>query len=112
MLILRIGTRGRWVPDRVATDPEHVEAAAQDLARRREEAELSVFRAEDEDEQVQVAVRFAVTHRSAKPKHLDYVLFAAALAEGLGLSVAHVPREGIDPYLKLGKLGFGVPWTV
>jgi hypothetical protein len=101
MLLLRIGNRGRWVRDRVADDPEHVETAAQDLARRPEEPGLSVFRADDEDEQVQVAVRFAVTHRSARPKHLDYIVFPAGLAEGLGLTVAHVPREGIDPYLSL-----------
>jgi len=98
MLILRIGNRGRWVPDRVAGDAEHAEAAAQDLARKPDEPGLSVFRAE-EKEQRQLAVRFAVTLRDAKPRPLDYIVFPAELAEGLGLTVAHVPQEGIDPFL-------------
>jgi hypothetical protein len=99
MLILRIGTRGRWLPKSVVDESKRVELAVRDLARKPGEPGLSVYRVDAEDEERQVAVRFAVTLRSARSEHLDYIVFPAEVAEGLGLTVAHVPQEGIDPYL-------------
>jgi hypothetical protein len=99
MVILRIATLGRWLPQRVADNSERVERAARDLVRKPGEPGLSVYRVGTEDEERQVAVRFAVTLRSARSDHLDYIVFPAELAEDLGLTVAHVPQEGIDPYL-------------
>ena len=99
MLVLRIGNRGRWTGDRDAQDVEHVEAAAKDLKLGPRHQGLSVFRAETEDEQREVALRFALTCRDARPEHVDYVVFPSALAEDLGLIIAHRPYDDLDPYL-------------
>jgi hypothetical protein len=99
MLILRIGNRGRWTGDRDAQDDEHVEAAAKDLKLGPRHQGLSVFRAETEAEQQEVALRFALTCRDARPEHVDYVAFPSSLAEDLGLIVAHRPYDDLDPYL-------------
>lgn len=99
MLILRIGSRGRWASDRVADNSAHVEAAAKDLKLGPRHKGLSVYRAEDQDEQEEVALRFALTCRDVKTDHVDYVVFPAELAENLGLTVTHQPLDGLDPYL-------------
>jgi hypothetical protein len=63
MLLLRIGIRSRWAPDRVADEPDHVAKAAVDLELRPDEDGLSVFRVEGEDDSREVAVRFALNCR-------------------------------------------------
>jgi hypothetical protein len=57
-----------------------------------------VFRTEGEDDAREVAIRFAVTCR-VDPRHADYLVFPSALAERLGLVVASVPRDDLDPRL-------------
>jgi hypothetical protein len=99
MLLLRLGRRSRWDLDRTSNDPADVEFAAQELALRpSDEGRLSVYKVDDEAEEHEVAIRFAVTCRE-KPRPLEYVIFPAELATALGLAVIHEPREDIDPYL-------------
>lgn len=98
MLIMRIDRKGRWTTDRSADNPAHVEDAAGGLELDPGEEGLSVFRAEGELEQREVAVRFAMTCRQ-RPANLDYVVFSSELALNLGLTICHVPQEGLDPYL-------------
>jgi hypothetical protein len=98
MLVLRVGRKARWEGDRPADDPGRVSQAALDLQLGPEEVGLSVFRVEGEDETVEVAVRFALTCRD-RPAHVDFVIFPAELATELGLTVAPVPIEGLDPTL-------------
>jgi hypothetical protein len=98
MLLLRIASQGRWAADRVAGDPRHVEEAATDLRLEPHESGLSVFRTEGEDDAREVAVRFAMTCR-VDPRHADYLVFPSEVAERLGLVVAPVPREDLDPHL-------------
>lgn len=98
MLLLRIASRGRWTADRAAGDPRHVEDAANDLRLKPRESGLSVFRTEDEHDAREVAVRFALTCRGDR-RHADYLIFPSELADRLGLVVAHVPRQDLDPLL-------------
>jgi hypothetical protein len=98
MLLLRIGTRSRWVPDRAANAPDHVAQAAVDLELRPDEDGLSVFRVEGEDDSREVAVRFALTCRKDRGP-VDYLVFPSELAERLGLAVAYVPHPDLDPRL-------------
>ena len=99
MLVLRVGRKARWEEgDRPADDPLRVSQAALDLQLAPDEAGLSVFQVEGEDEPREVAVRFALTCRD-RPAHVDFVVFPAELATGLGLTVAPVPIEGLDPDL-------------
>ncbi len=98
MLLLRIASRGRWAADRAAGDQRHVEDAAGDLQWKPRDSGLSVFRTEGEEDEREVAVRFALTCRR-DPRHADDLVFPSELAEGLGLVVAHVPREDLDPRL-------------
>ena len=105
MLLLRIGRKSRWDLDRRSDDPAHVEYAAQELALRpSDEGRLSVYRVEDEADEQEVAVRFALTCRT-KPQPLDYVVFPAELAVELGLTVIPEPREDLDPSLGEGHHG-------
>ena len=98
MLLLRIANRSRWAADRVADDPGHAADAAADLRLKPYESGLSVFRVEGEDDSREAAVRFALTCRKDR-RPADYLVFSSALAEALGLAVAHVPREDLDPFL-------------
>ena len=100
MLILRVGRIARWASDRAADVPAHVDQAAIDLRLAPGEAGLSVFRADSAEEQREVAIRFALVCRDWPPENLDYVVFPADLASTLGLSVAPVPRDDLDPYLR------------
>ncbi len=97
-ILLRIASRGRWAADRAAGDSRHVEDAANDLRLKPRESGLSVFRTEDPDNAREVAVRFALTCR-VDPRHADYLVFPSELAERLGLAVAHVPRQDLEPRL-------------
>jgi hypothetical protein len=96
--LLRIGRLRRWSLDRDAGRPEDVAEAARDLSLDVGEAGLSVFRVEDEDETREVVVRFALTCRP-KPQHLDFVVFPSELVSHLGLDIAPVPREDLEPFL-------------
>jgi hypothetical protein len=98
MLLLRIGIRSRWATDRIADEPDHVAKAAVDLELRPDEDGLSVFRVEGEDDSREVAVRFALNCRNDRGP-IDYLVFPSELAERLGLAVASVPREDLDPRL-------------
>jgi hypothetical protein len=98
MLVLRVGRKARWEGDLPADDPGRISQATLDLQLGPDEAGLSVFRVEGEDETVEVAVRFALTCRE-RPAHVDFVVFPAELATVLGLTVALVPIEGLDPAL-------------
>jgi hypothetical protein len=98
MLLLRIANRSRWAVDRVADDPGHVADAATDLRLKPYEGGLSVFRVEGDDDSREAAVRFALTCRKDR-RPIDYLVFSSALAEELGLAVAHVPRADLDPFL-------------
>jgi hypothetical protein len=98
MLLLRIASRGRWAADRAAGDPRHVEDAAADLQLKPRESGLSVYHTMGEEDTREIVVRFALTCRR-DPRHADYLVFPAELAERLGLVVAHVPREDLDPRL-------------
>jgi hypothetical protein len=98
MLLLRIGSRGRWAAGLVADDPGNVANAAADLTLKPSEEGLSVFRVEGENEAREAAVRFALTCRRDR-RHADYVVFSSDLAERLGLVVARVPREELDSWL-------------
>src|SRR5262245_50879865 len=98
MLLLRIASRGRWAADRVADDQQHLDDAVIDLKLKPREVGLSVFRVEGEEDSREVAVRFALTCRE-NPRHVDYLVFPSELAESLGLAVALVSREDLDPWL-------------
>src|SRR4051794_20401705 len=99
MLILRVGRKARWDFDRRPEEPGHVEAAADELALRPiDQGRLSVYKVEDEADEREVALRFALTCRK-KAEPLDYVVFPAELATALGLALVHEPREDITPYL-------------
>jgi hypothetical protein len=99
MLLLRVSRSSRWNLDRRPDDPAHVELAAQELALRPiDEGRLSVYQVEGEADEQEIAVRFAVTCRK-RPQPLEYVVFPVELVTALGLTVAHEPREEIDPYL-------------
>jgi hypothetical protein len=63
----------------VADNSERVALAARDLARKPGEPGLSVYRVGAEDEEREVAVRFAVTLRDARSDHLDYLVFPPSL---------------------------------
>jgi hypothetical protein len=99
MLLLRVGRISRWAPDRAASITAHVDQAAIDLRLAPGETGLSVFRADDAEEQHEVAIRFSLICRDWPPDHLDYVVFPADLATTLGLSVSPMPRDDLDLYL-------------
>jgi hypothetical protein len=96
--LLRVGRQRRWSFERDATRREDVAEAALDLQLDEDEEGLSVYRVEGEGEVLDVAVRFALTLRS-KPQPMDYVVFPSELASDLGLTVSHVPRPDLDPFL-------------
>jgi hypothetical protein len=98
MLLLRVGRRARWDATRRADDREHVDDAARDLTLAPDEAGLSVYRVEGDEDAREVALRYALTGRR-KIEHMDYVVFPSELAISLGLSVNFVPAQGLDPQL-------------
>ena len=98
LLLLRVGRRARWSADRRAEDPEHVVEAALDLTLAPDEAGLSVYRVEGDEDSREVALRYALTSRK-KVDHMDYLVFPSGLATSLGLSVKPVPAQGLDPEL-------------
>jgi hypothetical protein len=98
MLLLRVGRRARWGTDRRADDPVHVVEAARDLTLSPDEAGLSVYRVEGDEDSREVALRYALTVRG-KIAHMDYLVFPSELATSLGLSVIFVPTQEQDPKL-------------
>jgi hypothetical protein len=98
VFLLRVGRQRRWSFERDATRREDVVEAAEDLRLDEGEEGLSVYRVEGRGEALEVAVRFALTLR-AKIDPMDYVAFPSELASDLGLTVSHVPRDDLEPFL-------------